>query len=482
MRGLPALGPSALRAGEKGPRLKLQLSTRIEQQQILAPQLILSMDILQLNSMDLAARVEKEFMENPALEMTEPTALDPELPNPGDSRDPELKQLFDLLDTYESRYGGDDRPRSSSVGADNKHEALANHADVGESLSEFLCAQISDLELEDSFRRVCQKICDELDPRGYLHGETEEIAACLGVSSEQVERALEVIQGLDPCGVGARDLAECLLLQLGEGDELEHRIVRDCLQDLLENRLPRVAETLSASLDDVKEAVSLLRTLQPYPGSPFVSGTPQQVRPEIFVDEVDGRYVVQIEESTVPRMRVSPACAALLREDGQNPKVLEYVRRKVESARWLLHAVDQRHRTLADIAQAVVDHQQDFFHRGPGHLSALTMQTIATQVGVHISTVSRAANGKYIQTPFGSMELRRFFTGGVERTDGGIESRDNVCGVIREMVAEEDSRRPLSDSQLTRRLQERGIDIARRTVSKYRERAGVPQARLRKRY
>ena len=134
--------------------MKLQLSTRIEQQQILAPQLILSMDILQLNSMDLAARVEKEFMENPALEMSEPSAPPPEAPNPGDSRDPELKQLFDLLDTYERRYGGDERPRSSSVGADNKHEALANHADVGESLSEYLCAQIGDLELEDRIRQT----------------------------------------------------------------------------------------------------------------------------------------------------------------------------------------------------------------------------------------------------------------------------------------------------------------------------------------
>ena len=463
--------------------MKLQLSTRIEQQQILAPQLILSMDILQLNTMDLAARVEKEFMENPALEMLEPTAPTPEPTPAAESRDPEVKELFDLLDTYERRYGGDERPRSgSSVATDNKHEALANHAAAAETLSDHLCAQIAELELDAAFRTVCEKVCDELDPRGYLLSDPEEISSCLGVSCEMVERALGVVQALDPCGVGARDLAECLLLQLGDGDEVEHRIVRRCLPDLLENRLPRIAETLGVSLDDVKEGVALLRTLNPHPGKPFDAGDPQQVRPEIFVDEVDGRYTVRIEEGNVPQMRVSPACAALLREDGQNPKVLEYVRRKVESARWLLHAVDQRHRTLRDIAQAIVDHQQEFFRRGPGNLAALTMQTIADQVGVHISTVSRAANGKYIETPYGSMEMRRFFTGGVERADGGIESRDNVCGVIKELVAAEDPRRPMSDSQLTRRLQERGIDIARRTVSKYRERAGVPQARLRKRY
>ena len=463
--------------------MKLQLSARVEQQQILAPQLILSMDILQLNSLALAARVEKEFMENPALEVIEPTAPTPAPEEPSEGRDPEVQELFDLLDSYERRFGGEERPRPvSSAASDNKHEALANHADDSATLADHLHQQLCELELDPDLAAVCEKVCDELDPRGYLHSEVEEIAACVGVSCELVERALAVVQRLDPCGVGARDLRECLLLQLGEGDEIEHRIVRRCLPDFLENRLPRIATTLEMSLDEVNEGVALLRTLDPQPGRRFEPGDPQQIRPEIFVDEIDGRYTVRIEEGSVPRMRVSPDCATLLQEGAQNPQVLDYVRKKMESARWLLHAVEQRNRTIRDIAQAIVDHQHQFFRRGPGHLEALTMQTIADLVGVHISTVSRAANGKYIETPYGSMELRRFFTGGVERADGGIESRDNVCGVIREIVSDEDARRPLSDSQLTRRLQERGIDIARRTVSKYRERAGIPQARLRKRY
>lgn len=462
--------------------MKLQLATRLEQQQILAPQLILSMDILQLNSLDLVARVEKEFMENPALEIQDPVAPEAEPRLDRESRDPELKQLFDLLDTYERRYGGDERPRAPIGAADTKHEALANHADRPVSLPEHLRLQIGDLDLEPEFRAICETICGEIDVRGYLLAEPEEIASCLGVTPERVMQALDVIHRLEPIGVGARDLAECLLLQLGDGDAVEHRVVRDCLPDLLENRLPRIAGTLGVTLDDVNEAVGILRTLNPYPGSPYASAGAQQVKPEVFVDEIDGKFVVRVEDTSLPSLRVSPACSALLREDGHNPQVLDYVRRKVESARWLIHAVDQRQRTLSDIAQAVVDHQETFFRRGPGNLSVLTMQKIADKVGVHISTVSRAANGKYIQTPYGVFELRRFFTGGVERADGGVESRDNVCGVIREIVEKEDPRRPLSDSQLTRRLQERGIDIARRTVSKYRERAGIPQARLRRRY
>ncbi len=462
--------------------MRLQLATRLEQQQILAPQLILSMDILQLNSLDLAARVEREFMENPALELLEQQSTPPEATANGESRDPEVQKLFELLDTYERRYGGEEWQRAPSGGADHKHEALANHAAHPESLDEHLQVQIGYLDLDPSFRAICEKLCGQLDSRGYLLGTPEEIASCLGVSPDTIERGLETIQSLEPRGVGARDLAECLLLQLGDGNELEHRIVRNHLPDLLENRLPRIAESLGTQLEEVRVAVGILRQLNPHPGSVYTLGTPQQIRPEIFVDEIDGRFVVRIEDSSIPTLRVSPACSSLLREGAENPQVIEYVRRKIESARWLIHAVDQRQRTLRDIAQAVVDHQIRFFHRGPGHLAALTMQTIADQVGVHISTVSRAANGKYIQTPYGTMEIRRFFTGGVERTDGGIESRDNVCGVIRELVTAEDARRPLSDSQLTRRLQERGIDIARRTVSKYRERAGVPQARLRRKH
>ena len=158
------------------------------------------------------------------------------------------------------------------------------------------------------------------------------------------------------------------------------------------------------------------------------------------------------------------------------------MKRKVEAARWMIHAIEQRRRTLQDIAQAIVDHQEEFLHQGPGSMAALTMQTIADRVGVHISTVSRATNGKYIETPYGVMELRRFFTGGVERAEGGIESRDNIFKIISEIIASEDTRRPYSDSQLTKKLKEKGIEIARRTVTKYRERAGLAAARIRKKY
>lgn len=481
--------------------MKLHLEARLEQQQILAPQMILSMDILHLNTADLESRIEKEFMENPALELEEDShssdsqGAATEVQEPAaesaserdSSEDPEIQEIYELLNTFESRYGGEERPRRQQgmeEASGSKQEALLNHADRPDTLHDHLQNEIGFLELEPEVALACRQLAGNVDARGYLIGDLEEFAVLTGISNDVAQRALLAIQSLEPAGVGARDLRECLLLQLGsdQRESLEYRIVADHLGDLLENRMPRIADRLQVPLGDVREAVEVISLLNPQPGGRFSVPENNPAVPELFVDEIQGRFVVRMEEGVLPSLKISPACSTLLSEGGENKKVLEFVRRKVEAARWLIHAIEQRRRTLTEIAQAIVDHQDQFMRSGPGHLAALTMQSIADRVGVHVSTVSRATNGKYIETPFGVHELRRFFTGGVERADGGIESRDNVCQVIAELVAAEDEQRPLSDSQLTKKLQERGLDIARRTVSKYRERAGIAPARLRRKY
>ena len=462
--------------------MKLRLAPRLEQQQVLAPQMILSMDILLLSSIDLENRIEREFMENPALELDEKLGQ-PDAEPAAEKRDPEVEQLLDKLDAFERRYGGDERPRARVGGEDDaKHEALQNHADRPSGLLGHLSEQVGYLDLDVEMTRLCRELAGNIDRRGFLMGTLEEFAVALGISEESAGEALTLLQSLDPRGVGARDLRECLLLQLGEDDVLERRIIDQHLEDLLENRLPKLATTLGIPMAELKDAVEVISTLDPSPGGSFAPSSNGPVIPEIFADEIDGKFKVRMEEGVFPTLRISPACSAMLRTAGENPKVVEFVRRKIEAARWLIHAIDQRRRTLMDIAQAIVDHQDAYFKEGPGHLSALTMKVIAEQVGVHVSTVSRATNGKYIQTPYGVMELRRFFTGGVERATGGIESRDNVFAMIREIIEQENPHRPLSDSMLTRKLQEKGLDIARRTVTKYRERAGVAPARLRKKH
>jgi RNA polymerase sigma-54 factor len=469
---------------EERGTMRLNLVTKLEQQQILAPQMILSMDILLLNSIDLEARIEKEFMENPALELEEATTTEKQEATEEEKRDEEIQEIYEALDDFERRYGGEEAPRRGPVEAsDNRHEALLNHADERHTLTDHLIQQISFLEVAPELAEVCRELAGNVDRRGYLMGDLEEIAPSISAPEGQLEQALEVIQSLDPPGVGARGLKECLLLQLRDDPKsLEYRIIEAHLADLIDNRLPRLAEAMEASLEEVKDAVELISLLDPQPGTSFGSSENHATIPEIFVDEIEGEFRVRMEEHILPNLRISASCAALVKEGGQNPQVIEFVKRKMEAARWLIHAIEQRWRTLIDIAQAIVDHQQEFLRRGPGHMAALTMQTIADRVGVHISTVSRATNGKYMETPYGVTELRRMFTGGVEKTGGGIESRDNICELIKEIVGAEDSCRPYSDSQLARKLQESGLEIARRTVTKYRERAEIPNARIRKKY
>lgn len=442
------------------------------------------MDILHLNTVDLESRIEQEFMENPALELAEESEEAP-APEPESPRDQEVQELFEVLNTYESRYGGEEPPRRGVVDdVGSKHEAMLNYEDRPATLGDHVEQQISDMDLDPALREACLDLAGSLDRRGYLLGEIDEMAFKFGIDPAVTEEALRVIQSLEPCGIGARDLKECLLLQLGDVPEaaLERRMVEHHLDDLLQNRLPKIAERLDVLLPDVKDAMEIISSLNPRPGSVFTAVDTTPAVPEVFVDELEGKFQVRMEEGNLPALRISPQCSMLLREGGDNPRVVEFVRRKIESARWLIHAIEQRRRTLLDIAQAIVTHQDPFFREGPGHLRALTMQTVADLVKVHVSTVSRATNGKYIETPYGVMELRRFFTGGVEREDGSIESRDNVCQMIQEIVSHEDSRKPMSDSQLAKQLQDRGLEIARRTVTKYRERAGVPPARLRKQY
>ena len=461
--------------------MRLQVSTRLAQQQVLAPQLILSMDILQLGISDLEARIQKEFTENPALEMVDPTETKEN--STTESADKETSRLMEIVDRWEKPMTGEHRQVLSTDATDAKHEALMNTADRPESLESFLLRQLLLLDLDPQQRRSCELVCGNLDERGWFIDDCEDLALCSGVQIEMVQEALDTVRQLDPPGVAAHDLADCLLLQLGSDVEtIEYRIISECMPELMGNALPKIAEKLSISLGDVQEACDLIRQLDPAPGSSFIDTSLHGIVPEITIDEVGDRYVARLSSDRLPDLRISPTCSAILKEPEVKKEIAEYIRSRVEGARWLIQAIAQRRRTLIDIAQAIVDRQQDFLRDGPSHIRPLTMQEIADATGVHISTVSRSSNGKYMQTANGVIELRRLFTGGVSREDGGVESRESICEAIRDIVETEDNSYPFSDAQLTKRLTTMGVKIARRTVTKYRERAGIPQAKLRKRY
>ena len=480
--------------------MKLELTQRLRQEQILAPQMILSMDILLLSNMELENRIQDEFMANPALEMIErePEPSEPSPPcAPGATPDKaemarQEAEIFSHLEAFQSLPSiGGYEPRTKhrdSSESDDKSEAIANVAGKPDGLREHLIQQLHLGGLEPHIVDIAENIVNNLDSRGYLLFPPEEIRESLGdgVSPDHFQQALAAVRSLDPPGIGAENLQECLIIQLERDHQeygLEVEIIRKHLEDLRQNRIPKIARDLGCTVDKIKEALEIITSLNPLPGGAFDHEPTIHVRPEVTIEKNEGRFEVKVDEECLPRLQISDSCRNLLKEAKGNPEILAFVRKKIESAHWLIQAVRQRQRTLYDIAKAITEFQVDFMEHGPTAIKALKMQTIADLVGVHISTISRAIKCKYMQTPWGTFEMRHFFTGGVERTDGGgIESRRNIYRDIGELIGAEDKRRPLSDTKITVLLRDRGLDIARRTVTKYREQEGIPPSRLRKEF
>ena len=293
------------------------------------------------------------------------------------------------------------------------------------------------------------------------------------------------MQGLEPPGVAARSLEECLLLQLDERSPdypFLRRLIADHFQDILKNRYPGITRALGCSMDELKAAIEQIGALNPIPGALFGEEPAPHVVPDLRVELVDGQYRVILEDADLPPLRIAGYYARRLQQKGLDAKTQAYLRDKLQSARWLIDAIQQRRSTIFNITSAIVDEQKGFFDKGPMSLKPLKMQDIADTVGVHVSTVSRALAGKYVQTPRGVYSLKHFFTGGVEKENGEVESWEVVRQKLLHVVENEDKSSPLSDEEVAAELAKQGIEIARRTVSKYRKVLGIPSSRRRKEY
>ncbi|MEM7166772.1 MAG: RNA polymerase factor sigma-54 [Planctomycetota bacterium] len=301
----------------------------------------------------------------------------------------------------------------------------------------------------------------------------------------ELEEALAIVRGLDPAGVGATSIEECLLLQLDRDPldyPLERELIEKHLANIAKNRLPQIAKATGQPLDEVKGAIEIIAMLNPNPGRGFVAEETHIVRPDVFIDEDEGEYKVRVENPHVPRLRISPYYRTLFKEARNDPELRKYIKKKIDNAEWLLHAIHQRKSTLQRVAEEIVKHQQEYFHKGIRHLKPLKMQEIADIIGVNVSTVSRAISGKYFQYPGGVKELKFLFTGGTTKDDGSVESRGSVIERIKKLIADENKRKPLSDSQIVKLLAEQGIHISRRTVTKYREAESILSSRERREY
>jgi RNA polymerase sigma-54 factor len=479
---------------------------------ILAPRMIQSMEILQLPIMALQERIQQELQENPVLELKEtaedaPAAEDEdfqgETPEEPD-RDPGAAELviedtggneldFDRLEAlskdWEDHFNEEHRPSRNSMDeeGDKKHDAMQNMASRPQSLQDYLSDQLSFFDTTPEQSRILQHLLAYIDDRGWVSASLEEIAQSFEggpITAAQVEDALRFIQKLDPPGVGARNMEECLLLQLTP--ETPHRevlrvLIQNHLEDIAHNRLPAIQRRTGFDLNVIKEAIEVLRHLNTRPGEMFTPGTIPYVVPDILVERTeDGEYTVRLLDDWLPNIYISRRYVELYREKGSDPKTREYLKRKIQAAQWLQESIEQRRSTLEKVTRAIIKHQRAFLDKGPEHIEPLKMQQIADQVGVHVTTVSRAVDDKWVQTPRGIFSLKRFFGGGTVTDSGEEVAWETIKQKLLEIIAEEDKSNPLSDEDLVAKLNEAGYPVARRTVTKYRKMANIPSSRQRK--
>ena len=490
-------------------RLSFGLETRQVQVQKLAPRMIQSMEILQLPIMALQERIEQELNENPVLELAEDETVIPEEEqaeevNPDAPAESEKEMVVDEksdnvedferlleLDRELPEYF-DDRPRVSSNRAEEdderKHDAIANIADRPESLNDYLLHQLGEMELEPDLEKMCERIISSLDAKdgGYLRSNLRDLLPP-DATEEQLqlaERALHLIQSLDPPGVCARDLRECLLIQLRPEMpfflEME-KLISNHLDDLKENRMPAIQKATGLSVERINAAWTQLRKLNPKPAAAFIESFVPTVMPDVRIElQQDGSYKVIVDEDRTPHLFISEYYRQRLANGTATPEEREYIKRKITAAQWLIESIQQRRNTLTKVAQAVVNYQKRFLEEGPEHIEPLKMQQIADQVGVHVTTVSRAVDDKWIQTPRGLLPLRKFFVGGTRSDDGEDIAWDTIRIRLQELIDREDKSNPYSDDQLVKEMKKHGLNVARRTITKYREKLNIPSSRQRR--
>ncbi|MEW6197600.1 MAG: RNA polymerase factor sigma-54 [Planctomycetota bacterium] len=480
----------------------------LQQQQRLTPQLIQAMDILQLNTLALESRIAQELDGNPALELmpgdeapdTAPEAAADNERTEGEqtlvveSGPKDFERLENLVREYDwidddAEYRGTKSRARGLEEADGKLEAMANTAARPMGLQEYLQRQWSLLDVDARTRQIGLALIDHLDETGRLPAALDNVEVELAppATAEEKEAALALVQTLDPPGIAARSVQECLLLQLAAlpGDnELEARIVREHFEDLQKNRLPAIARALHVELEEVKAALEVIGQLSLHPGVEVVERRLPPIVPDVLVEynDAEDRYEVRLARGNLRELRISPEFRELLERSRSDKATREFVKQKIEAANTLIDAVRYRRERLLDVAKAVVEAQRDFLDHGEQHLKVLRMSELAARFGCDPSTISRTVDEKYMQTPRGIYPLRRFFTGGAETETGEALSWASIRDKVREIIAAEDKAQPLSDDEIVERLQGAGVEIKRRTVAKYRAQLGIPPARQRKQY
>ena len=461
--------------------------------QVLAPQLQQSLLILQAPLLELRNLVQQEMETNPVLEEL-PNELSPEEPNGAESSaDDKFKEEFEKLATLDEEWrdymaqSGSYSPEGfrGSREAKDKRQFFFDSIATQETLQQNLIGQLNQTALNADDRKAAELIIGNIDDNGFLQSTPEEMALNSGIPKEDFERMLALIQSLYPPGVGARDLRECLLIQLereGKQNSLEYKIISEHMEDLGKRRYPEIARRMGMSVEKVQECANHIARLNPRPGQIFTTAPPNYVLPDVTVEKMNGDYQVILNGEQIPHLRISNTYKDIMAQDGNGSEVKDYIRDKIRGGKFLIRSIHQRQQTISNIAQQIVSRQRDFFKHGSSHLKPMTMKEIADAVGVHETTVSRAVSGKYMATPQGVFEMKYFFTPGYQTAAGESMSNTSVKEAILDLVKNEDGNAPLSDQEIVQILSERGIPIARRTVAKYRTELNLLPSNMRRKY
>ena len=471
----------------------LSLAQTQHLQMVLAPQLRQSLEMLQVPILELRTMLQEELEKNPTLEELATDSPTVEI-EPGDGKveaqeeldfDKEFEVLAKLDDEWRDYFFQDLDNRPYTARDAEKRQFMLDSLPQQESLQEHLMNQLNLAELSDTDRQIAELIIGSIDDDGYLTADIDELSESAGFDTEHLEEILNVVHDFHPSGVGARNLRECLLIQLerlGQAEGLAGDILRNHLDQLGGKKFTDIARSLKMNVDDVHAAAKMIATLDPKPGRLYSDEVATYVLAEVVVQKVDGEYVIIMNDDQLPHLRISNHYRKLMKNTGTTTDVKSYIRERIRSGAFLIKSIHQRQKTIFRIATEIVNRQIGFLDEGIAKLKPMTMAEIAETVGVHETTVSRAVAGKYMKTPGGIFEMKYFFTPGIKTKDGQEVSNKTVKDMISTMVSNEDAAKPLSDQEIMERLNKDGVQIARRTIAKYRRVLRILPSHMRKTY
>ena len=495
----------------------LHLSQKMSLSQVLAPQLLQSLALLQAPTLELKAMVEQEMSQNPVLEEVPATEIeagekmsndgsstaaemaDPAEPpadvkfdpatdkssSPADEFQAEFERLSQIDQEWRDHFSQTNLPMRDSAEAEERRQFMFDSLVAATSLQEEILEQVRMSDIPEENRPIAELIIGNIDDYGYLKASVDELAFSTNIPADRIESVLKTIQTFHPPGVAARNLRECLMLQLqraGKQESVEYRIIRDHMDALGKRKFPDIARGLGLSVEQVQEAAGRIAHLEPRPGREYLPDSSQYIVPEVFVYKSGEEYVVTINNEQVPHLRISNTYKDLMSQAESSEEVREYIRDKIRAGKFLIKSLHQRQQTILNIAKEIVKRQREFLDKGVAFLKPMTMVQVAEAVGVHETTVSRAVSNKFIETPQGIFEMKYFFTSGIQTANGEGMSNTSVKDMIAEIFKAEEPSKPLSDQEVVKMLQAKGLVIARRTVAKYRSELNLLPSNLRKVY